>query len=320
MKLNYMVNTDYDGRWVIDKYHLHDAWLHWNLTERCNLNCAYCFSHNSPARGNAELPVINIPALIKTLDKTNKIFKVRFTGGGEPFLVPNIVEACVEITKKHYVGANTNLTCDNIQEFANRVDPEKVTNINASIHIKELERNNLIEKVIRNFLLCKAKGFNIVASVIAYPPLLHEAEKYINFFKEKGIKINFSFFIGMYNNKEYPKSHTEEEIKVFGLNRIWLERHYKYRGICNAGFNVGMVKPNGDLYPCNAYFFTKIGNVYKIINFKKRLVRCPLKYCTCPLKQLDPFLFKQALEESSTRKCSFWHRYFLTRTRGYLIF
>ena len=291
-------NDDYDGHWVLDRYHSHDAWLHWGVTSRCNLKCVYCISHDADNEAKELPPPINIPALLRTLDEANKTFKIRFTGG-EPFLIPNFVEACIKITEKHYIGINTNLACNNVEEFAEKVNPERVTNINASIHIKELERCNLIEKVIDNFLLCKKKGFNIVSSVVAYPPLLREIEKYKNFFNEKGIKLNFSFFIGEYNGKEYPKSYTDEEIEKFGLNKIWLKKYYQYRGICNAGYNVGMVNSSGDVQPC-FYIAETMGNVYEKITFKKNLTMCPVKHCTCPVKQIDPYLFKRSLEENST--------------------
>lgn len=313
-------SADYNRHWVVDKKHCHDAWLHWIITDRCNLNCLYCGRHDSLNKESGELPKINIPALIRSLDKANKIFKIRFTGGGEPFLVPNIVEACLEITKEHYVGFNTNLTCDNVQELADKIDPEKVANINASVHIKELEKHNLVERFIRNYLFCKRKGINIVVSFVAYPPIVDEVEKYRVFFKEKGIPINFSFFGGFYNGKEYPRSYTEKEIEQFDLNKIWMRRYYEFQGICNAGFNAGIVNPDGSIYPCFSMARETMGNIYDKIEFKKYLVICPVKYCGCQLKNIDPYLFKKALEKNLTmhRKIMPFANYFPKRIRNQL--
>lgn len=285
--------------WVADRHHNHDIWLHWSVNERCNLNCIYCDSHGNPLKKRGRNSEIDIPALIRNLDGSGKTYKIRFTGGGEPFLVPGIIEACIEITKKHYVGFNTNLTCGNIREFAQKIDPERVVNVNASLHIEELERLNLIKRVIDNFLFCKERGISIVASVVAYPALLHNVEKYKSLFERKGIKINFSYFMGIYDNKEYPRSYTEEEIVRFDLNRDWLNKHYSYRGLCNAGYNAAMVDHDGNIFPCEGRRKT-IGNIYRGFKFNESLMACPVNHCTCPLKQFDPYLFKRALRENSS--------------------
>ncbi len=287
---------------------------------RCNLDCAYCYISDRPLKKSGELRSIDILQLMRTLDATNKIFLIEFTGG-EPFLVPNIIEACMEITKKHYVGIVTNLTCDNIQEFAEKINPKRVYRIAMSMHIKELERHNLVEKVINNFLLCQRKGMNIDARIVAYPPLLNEAQEYRNFFKNKGIDIKFKIFHGKYNGKVYPKSYNDEEIEGFGFNRSEINKYYQYQGICNAGFNVGMVGPNGDIHLCNRNKSETTGNICKKIEFKKYLVMCPVRYCGYKFKQYQPYLFQIALEQNSTifKKivpivhCFFWLSYDLTR-------
>ena len=122
---------------------MYDVSLQWSVTNRCNLNCHYCFQFDSEAKRYGEIYKIDIPAVIKTLNKTNKVFRIGFVGG-EPFLVPNMVEACTEITKKHYIAFNTNLTSSNIKEFSEKIDPKRVIHIVASLHIKELEKHNLL--------------------------------------------------------------------------------------------------------------------------------------------------------------------------------
>ena len=101
--------------------------LNWTLLNKCNLNCPYCIN-NYPDKKNAELPSIDIPALLGFLERTKGVFRINFTCG-EPFLVPNLVEACVEITKKHYVSFNTNLTSSRVKDFADKISPKNVINI-----------------------------------------------------------------------------------------------------------------------------------------------------------------------------------------------
>jgi len=280
----------------------YDAWLHWNVTDGCNLNCVYCFAFNDTRRKTAEMSKIDIPSLIRTLEKTNKIFRVQFTGGGEPFLVPNIIDACVALSKRHYLGFNTNLTSDKISELVEKIDPSKVVELHASCHIKELERLNLLDMYIDNFMLCQEAGFKIQKVYeVAYPPLADEVQKYKKFFRKNGIKLEFLPFIGKYESKEYPKSYTEEEFKVFDLKVLGSSgtaKHFQSENICNAGYNVGVLSPDGNIQTCWSINDT-IGNIYEKIEFKKSMKVCPLEFCTCPLKVFDPYLFERALKETA---------------------
>jgi len=235
-------------------------------------------------------------ALKNALDKTNKIFMINLTGG-EPFLIPNIVDVCAEITKKHLLYINTNLVSEKIKEFTERIDPQRVLGINASCHIKELERLNLLDKYIYNFHLCKDKGFSIGATERAYPPLLGEVEKYKEFFKKRGIELAFAQFCGKYNGKLYPESYTDEEIKIFGLEKAPDIKMFHSKGkICNAGYNVGVLFSDGFVRPCYQ-INESLGNIFDGIKFKKELIKCPHEYCGCPLNCYDKHLFEKALVE-----------------------
>jgi MoaA/NifB/PqqE/SkfB family radical SAM enzyme len=267
----------------------YDAWLFWAVNYKCNLNCAYCGTRSEKEK-KAEKTKIAISDLMSALNKTNKTFRITLTGGGEPFLIPNIIEACAEITQKHYISFNTNLTSKRVEEFCEKIDPERVLFIIASLHIKELERLNLLDRFIYNFQLCKAKGFQIYAKEVAYIPLLAEVRKYKTFFEKKGIQIEFNPFIGEYNGKKYPYSYTGEELTIFGLDKIDINKFYQQGKLCNAGYNVGFVNQNGYITPCGM-IHKPMGNIYDKINFQNKLIRCPFKFCGCPLNIYDPYLY-----------------------------
>ena len=64
-----------------------------SLTNKCNFDCDYCYSHNSKNETNIFLNLIQIKLIIKNL----KLFKNAFfifyiSGGGEPTLNPEIKE------------------------------------------------------------------------------------------------------------------------------------------------------------------------------------------------------------------------------------
>jgi MoaA/NifB/PqqE/SkfB family radical SAM enzyme len=271
----------------------YDAWLHWTINLRCNLDCKYCFPNLM--KKIAKIKTINIGKVVKTLDETNKIFKISFTGGGEPFLVSNINELCYEITKKHYIAFNSNLTVKKIKEFAANINPEKVLQSIASLHIEELFARKLVSNYIENFHLLKSKGIDLLSSAVAYPELINKADYYKEFFFKNGVEFFFVPFIGRYNKKYYPKAYTDEELKVFNISRDSLICYSQKNKICNVGYNVGIINYNGKIYTCND-LMKKYGNIYKKIKFHNFIVKCPKNNCSCPLNLLDMPLFNKAVE------------------------
>ena len=274
----------------------YDAWLHLATSYHCNLECNYCIAGIRYVPKILTKTYLNLFALKNILNDSNKIYKINLTGG-EPFLAPNIVEACIELTKKHFISFNTNLTPKNVKEFAEKIDPERVLSIDAACHIKELERRNLLSRYIDNFLLCKNRGFNIRAIEVGYPPLLKESDKYIKFFLEQGIDLTYSPYFGSYKGKSYPDSYSEKELKILGLTKKDInDWFHQYGKLCNAGYNVGIILPSGDMRYCIA-INKSFGNVYKGIKFKDKLIRCPVNLCNCPMNIYDPYLFRKAMSE-----------------------
>ncbi len=287
--------------------------LTWSLSDRCNLNCVYC-CNVYPDKKHAACEQIDIPALLKALEQTGKIFRIHFVGG-EPFLVPNIVEACAKITERHYVSFSTNLISPRVKEFADKIGPGRVVRIVAAAHLEELEKHRLLDIYVRHVLMLKEKGFNVRTVVVAYPSLKEEAPRYRQLFKARGVELNFVPFVGRYGNKFYPFFYSDEELGTFGLeDRVAMRRYYYRHGsVCNAGYNMAFCDSKGDIYTCNTIKI-KIGNIYngEGINFSKNLIICPFRFCSCPFPEIDPPLFKKALNECAGRKKIYpWQAYFL---------
>ena len=281
----------------------YNAWLLLVTSYQCNLGCDYCVAGlarklvmgDKPSELDVKTHNINISAIKKTLNDSNKIYRINFTGG-EPFLTPNIVEACIELTKKHFIAFSTNLTSKKVEEFAEKVNPGRVLSILASCHIKELERTNLLSRYIHNFFLLKKRGFPINAIEVGYPPLLKEVDKYKKFFLENGINLTFWVYFGTYKGKFYPDAYSEEELKIVGLKEKDIDWFHQYGKLCNAGYNVGVIHPNGDISYCFS-IQKSIGNIYEGIKFNDKLTRCPVKSCQCPLNMYEPYLFRKAVCE-----------------------
>ena len=114
---------------------------------------------------------------------------------------------------------------------------------------------------------------------------------------ERGIAVGYSHFIGTHAGKSYPAAYTDGELRIFGLTRARVNSGRQQGELCNAGYNTGMVDPDGTIYPCNGCR-ESIGNIFREIIFRKSMLRCPLPLCTCPLKEFDPQLFQKAAAEN----------------------
>ncbi|MBU9889278.1 MAG: hypothetical protein KTQ49_05370 [Candidatus Omnitrophica bacterium] len=313
----------------------YDAWLNWFLPGACNLRCEYCIVHPSDPKKRGLLssaahslvrfrrkhfsiqgfllyaveslfqrqdtPSVNIPALLDSLDRTHMIFRINFTGKGEPFLVPNIVEACEQLTRIHYVSFNTNLIPQKIGDFCDRIDPERVASIQASLHIKELEKRGLFDVFIDHFLKLREKKFPIAAIEVAYPGLFPEIEKYRSFFAERGIPLRFGWFNGVYRGKEYPAAYTREELNGFGLKGSPGLETFQQGTLCNAGYNTASIRESGAVVICNDVI-EPLGHIYKGFRFKKKPIQCPAAFCSCSLKYYDAALYRKALVENKVSR------------------
>lgn len=267
----------------------YNAWLHWDVTKRCNLDCEYCFGKITDA--SVKVHSIKIDELIETLDKTDKTFRISFTGG-EPTLIPNFVEACKAITEKHYISFNSNLISNSLNYFSKSINPKRVLHIHASFHYDELINKNLLDRFIQNFNFLKGMGFNIYSEVVAYPNIINKLDAINKIAKNNLISLTFAPFYGNYEGKNYPESYSNLELKFFGISSADISCFSQKGEICNAGYNVAVVFSNGNVYPCHQ-IKTKIGNIYEGIEFNKDLVKCPAKKCGCPLNKYDEYLFKQ---------------------------
>lgn len=270
----------------------YDAWLHWDVTKRCNLDCEYCFGKITDT--NVKVHSINIPKLLATLDKTENTFRISFTGG-EPTLVPNFLEACKAITKRHYISFNSNLISKNIKQFVKEIDASRVLHIHASLHYDELADKNLLELFIENYNSLKENGFNIYAEAVAYPELKNKLDVVTKFAKENSINLTFAPFYGDYNGEAYPESYSHKELELFGISKSEISCFTQKGELCNAGCNAAVIFSNGNIHPCHQ-IKTKIGNIYEGIEFSNELIKCPSKKCGCPLNKYDEYLFQQIIK------------------------
>ena len=294
--------------------------FNWSITLSCNFNCKYCNNKiienrtinmlQSTALGTFITNKIwsittkskkkanyNIDKIVNFFNSTGKTAKIKLLGG-EPFLYPDFIELCIELTKYHFIDIETNLSINQIKKFADTINPERMEDIRASFHIEELEEKNLINRFIDNFLYCKKKGFTITAIVIVYPPIMEKILKYREILLKEGIILYSQPFVGYYKRKEYPSSYTKKEIKDLNIDFTYtsLTRNTKNQS-CSAGNSFFVILPSGDIYPCYQLLkknknLGNINNGYKVSN---KLIRCPYDKCYCDPKSMNKKLFENTI-------------------------
>ena len=83
----------------------------YSITSGCNFKCRYC-STDTVEQTNSKIPY---EKLISALKQTGKRWTVGITGGGEPLIVKNIVEACANITEEYNIILDSNLSTNSAE-------------------------------------------------------------------------------------------------------------------------------------------------------------------------------------------------------------
>ena len=273
----------------------YDKVICWTINDVCNFNCEYCINHYR----NKTVKPVEVDKFMKSLDDTNKTYKIVISGG-EPFLVPNIVELSRAITERNYLVIVTNFILPSVIDFFNEVDRTNVTVV-VSIHFDELQKKGLFDRFIRNYHYAVEKGFDLDPRIVAYPGYIENLDKKLKILDGNNVKYFFTSFTGNYKGKVYPDSYTEEEIKLFNLSEQDLTK-YKTRGIpCPAGWKVMVADSRGDVYPCYEFMFSSnniTSNVFDNIVFPyEKPVLCPFDKCGCPF-----FVYEKSLMEEGDYK------------------
>lgn len=282
----------------------YDIIASWQLNWFCNFNCSYCYLLPKESRKDASLKdVHNIKKVIEFFDKVDKTFLIRMTGG-EPFLYKDFVGLCQELTKRHYISIVTNLSSNQVYDFAEKINPDKVDFIHASLHIQERERLGLKQDFIKKYKHLQQAGFNIYSASVMHPEIIDKFEDIFTYFDQQGIKIIPKVLRGDYCGKHYPAAYNSKERKVILhflkkacksqnsddldlfhpiLDEKLITGDLSFKGLyCSAGKDFVTINYDGIIKRCGDENYY-IGDIFKG-SFKplKKSRKCNVKVCTCP--------------------------------------
>ena len=239
------------------------------LTQRCNLNCHFCFNKDTTKKEN------NINEIKEIVRQTKElgIEAIRFTGG-EPLLVKDLLESVIYAKQQGlYVIINTNgLLIDesNYKIF------DYVDDVLISLHnVEELNSKE------RAFNKLKRKNLILRGCTILLKENIKELEKFFRFFKK--VKFNNYFLLRPIPNPLNKTPMETQDVQDFTKKIIQLNNTYKANAyianalpfcsydteklsqICvggknDSGYTRITVAENGDIKP--SYYSNKIlGNI-----------------------------------------------------------
>lgn len=275
----------------------------WHLLNTCNYRCTYCFFGEN-ILGSKLKRFANAAEWRDAFDATGDIWLLHLTGG-EPGVYREFVELSEALTQRHYISINTNLTNASFLKFAERVDPARVSFINAGLHLEEREARKGFDAFLRNAAVLRARGFPLLISLVATPAALARYEEAAARVASTGLVPIPKLVRGKHEGKKYPEDYTEDErarfrtlaararaayepvmaqwaarptADMFNDDR-YLHAIPRFTGrACDAGDRFVSIKKNGDVYRCGPT--AKLGNILHR-NFAPMAggAACDTRYC-----------------------------------------
>lgn len=253
--------------------------LIWNMTRKCNFRCEYCYFPHDNTPVTETLPVERIREF---LDATGRTWTVRLTGG-EPFIYPGINDICVSLAEKHIVGIDTNLSVSSkIREFAERMDPARVENFYAALHIEERERVKGVDAFIKNARLLMDKGFKVIVNYVVHPTLEDRFHDDVAFFADHGVHITPRPFRGKYEGRRYPEAYGDRAQAIFANHPEQGKKiAFNFQGVpCTAGNTLLRMEADGTIFRCPGDK-TVLGNVMDKVTPTEGATPCIKGRCPC---------------------------------------
>lgn len=229
----------------------------WFTTMACNYHCHYCWEVQAQDRGEFKAAPWD-----KNADRWVSAWNRLKPGildvtGGEPFLLPWLVDFYERLDPAIKLGMTTNISHD-LTQFVQRVPPERFVNITCSWHPSDngtkSQPNNLFLFTGRLMLL-KQRGYPVCVNYVAWPEQLWMIGFFKEWFESRGVR----FHVDPYSSiAYYPFDLSEAEAqyvrKHTGPDREpheWTTQHGRnYQVDCSGGIDHISVQPDGSAWRC----------------------------------------------------------------------
>lgn len=255
------------------------AILNWQMTSVCNFDCHYCFGHKRGEKA-ASIPAAKV---ISCLQSTGRNWQVNLVGG-EVMLIPDFLQTCAALHDAGMrISIETNLSLsDRAAEFSKSIDPSKVECVQISAHIEEREKRNGVERLLRDIVLLRNKGFNLYVNYVLHPSLFPRFQADYDRFAAIGVALKPAPYIGQYDGALYPEAYTNRQRKILlkANPKAGTYTGLRTRGmLCRAGRDFALLDSDV-FFRCNA-FIGKLGTIQQGIKLYDEARVCPIQTCPC---------------------------------------
>lgn len=292
------------------KYEVEADWL---LLTTCNFRCSYCWY--PPSALGAKIAIHGTHARwVEGFNATGKTWLLHITGG-EPTIYPDFVGLCEQLARRHYLSINTNLSHPCIADFAERIDPERVHYINASVHYDERQQKASLDGFIGQVHNLQRHHFNVLVSSVMIPSMVSAFPELSEYFESHGLSLIPKTVRGMYQGNSYPAAYSAEQktlfleysakarqkyatvmagmgepptIDMFADGRFFNSSGNYLGKLCGSGYNFLKINPAGTIVRCGSgryhdksrIFRKRFGNILlKNVCFLPAPKPCDTSYC-----------------------------------------
>lgn len=231
----------------------------WELTNRCNFNCPFCYIHNHSNTSKEECIEYRFEEIQSELDKLiERGLFICYLTGGECLLHPDFEKIYLYLKKAGVlVAVLTNavlLTEKHISMFK-KYKPYKVEVSIYGVDLTFVENPTVAKKVLENVLKLRNAGVNVIAKMPFNSCTEGQFEKVQSWCTEQDIDFFYSdeLFNGYDGTDNTIFKRDKEE------NTIPSELKFGYKKVfdCSAGKYSFILSYNGKVRPCFAFYEQK---------------------------------------------------------------
>lgn len=251
----------------------------WYITNKCNLNCSYCFVDIKDKKSNSEISTEDAKKVIDKL-ADNEIYQLNFAGG-EPLLREDIlILAKYARNRGMTIQISTNASHNmpsplEILKAGFQCIQISLDGINESDH-DLIRGNGSFKKVIGFINDCKNVGLPIVGAFSIKSDNLIHINNIKNFSEKIGfdlIKIQPIFtsrkendpYIIRFNERKFLKNaindFKDSKIETFFSYQSSVMQHKGFKSYCNKDFRVLIILENKSITTCDFDQKNGFGNI-----------------------------------------------------------
>ena len=282
---------------------LYDVEADFSLLFTCNFRCEYCFV--PPNKLGEKIRVYaDDNQWTDAFRRTGKRWLVHITGG-EPTAYPRFVQLCRTLTRDNLISLNSNIHHRSILQFAETMDPTRVSFINAGFHIAERTKRGATDIFLVHATRLRNAGFRVFVSLVATPEVVTKLQEYLELIRSAGLVVSPKVLRGFFHGGYYPAAYSPAEKAVLSAGirsacSAFREAYSAEESVptidifhddalldglptfsgqsCAAGSKFISILPNGDVYRCSKK--TRLGNLLDgTFRFMDGPRACDTRYC-----------------------------------------